>query len=135
MGFTQLLATKVKKHLANIKAAHDRRLGEAIIRARRDLAKATTRAQREKVLLHLKQDKANLKRELYEARLATQKAETAVKKARREAGDLTFGERLGVAGRRLGRDTLSTYRALTTPDKPRRKTQRRATTKRAKRKA
>jgi len=89
MSFLQRVAT-VK---ANLQEAHDRRVKEAEERAEAKMAKAQTEANREKAKLQLQRDKINLKRELYEARIATQKANLALKKARVEAGDLTITER------------------------------------------
>lgn len=112
MSFAQKLSSTVKRHLANLQKAHDARLREAEKKARVKLAKAKTKAGRERAMLQLRTDRANLRRELSEAQIATQKAERAAKVARLEAGDLTFGERLAKSGRELGRSARTTYRSL-----------------------
>jgi len=117
-GFTLMVTAATKRHLANLRGMHDRRVKEAEARAKAKMAIAQTKAEREKAKMALEREKLNLKRELYEARIATQKAKTAVKKARLEAGDLTIGERLE-----------ATYRAFT---KPKRRAVRRPATKKRK---
>jgi hypothetical protein len=121
MNFTQKLSSVVKKHMVSIQKAHDRRLAEAEKKARARLARATTKAGREKAMLQLRMDRANLRRELSEAQIATQKAEKAAKVARLEAGDLTFGERLAKSGREFGRGTMATYKILSKAKRPARR--------------
>lgn len=128
-NFTQKVSSLVKKHIASIEEAHDRRVVEAEARARRRLATARTKAEREMVMLQLKREKYALKQELSEAKIATRKAQDAATKARKEAGDLTLGERFGVVGRRLGRETVRAYRGLAKTQRPARK-RRSATAKR-----
>ncbi len=88
MGFLQ-------KQLSNLREMHDRRVKEAEARAEASMARAKTKVEREKAKLKLAREKLQLKKELYEAKTATVKAKAAVAKARKEAGDLTLGERLG----------------------------------------
>ncbi len=123
MNFTQKLAAEVKKHLANLREAHDRRVDRATAKARRELAVAKTRTEKEKIKLQLQRDKMDAKKELYEAQVATQKAKKALEVARKEAGDLTLGERLSRAGRSFGRSAKSTWAALAA--QPKRRTPRR----------
>ena len=118
MRFTQRLSSGVRGHLSNLKNMYNKRIEMAEARARRQLDEARTKTDREKVLLKLKREKLSAKKELYEAQIATQKAKVAVEKARKEAGDLTVGERLGAFGKAL-------YYGKKTRRKPRRKTVRR----------
>ena len=101
MRFTQRLSAGVKGHLSNLKDMHERRVEAAEAKAKRELAEARTKTDRQKVLLKLKREKLSAKKELYEAQLATKKAKKAVEKARKEAGDLTVGERIGAFGKAL----------------------------------
>jgi len=121
MGISQRISTIVKKQLASIQSAHDRRLVEAEARARSKLAKAKTTQARELAILQLQREKMALSKELSEAKLATQKAKTAAEKARKEAGDLTVGERLGVFGSKLGKEAKGAYKALEKAQRPKRK--------------
>jgi len=130
MNFVQRVSSIVKKHIASIEAAYDRRVAEAEVRARHKLDRARTKQERELAMLQLRRDKATLRKELSEAKVATYKAETAAKKARREAGDLTVGERLGAVGSRLGRETVGVYRALEKAQRPKRRRTTRKVTKR-----
>ncbi len=102
MSFKQKLTSGVKRHLGNLKKAYDNRVAIAEAKARRDLAKAQTKSQREQAMLKLKREKMRAKQDLYEARIATQKAKRSLEKARKEAGDLSIGERL-----------FNTYKAFT----------------------
>lgn len=121
MGFTQKLTDTVKRHMVNLKAAHDKRVIEAEARARVRLATARTSTEREKAKLILEREKLALKMDLYEAQIATRKAKAAVNKARLEAGDLTIGERIGAVGSSLGREAKSAYKALEKRSRPTRK--------------
>ena len=94
MKFAQKLATGVRKHLSNLKRLYDRRIQLAEARAQRQLADAKTKTAREKVRLQLSREKMLARKELYEAQIATQNAKKALEKARKEAGDLTVGERM-----------------------------------------
>ena len=95
------LVQKAREVTQRIQALHDRRVREAEDRATASLARARTQADREKAKQKLAREKIALQRELYEAKTATQKAKTAMEKARKEAGDLTVGEKLGAFGRQL----------------------------------
>ena len=95
------LVQKAREVTQRIQALHDRRVREAEERAKASLARARTQAEREKAKQKLAREKIALKRELYEAKAATQKAKTAMEKARKEAGDLTVGERAAEFGRML----------------------------------
>ena len=121
MNFAQKLSATVKTQLAGIQSAHDKRVVEAEARARRNLAKARTKQERDLTMLQLQREKLALRRELSEAKVATQKAKFATEKARKEAGDLTVGERLGVFGARLGKQATGAYRALEKSQRPKRK--------------
>ena len=121
MGISQRISSTVKKHLSSIQSAHDRRLVEAKVRARRNLAKARTTQAKELAILQLQREKLDLARELSEAKIATQKVKVAAEKARKEAGDLTIGERLGGFGARLGKEAKGAYRALEKTQRPKRK--------------
>ncbi|KKN59665.1 hypothetical protein LCGC14_0539920 [marine sediment metagenome] len=94
MNFTQKISAGVKKQLSNLKSAYDQRVKNAEVRAQAKIALARTKQERELALLQLQRDKIALKKELYEARIATKNAAVALKKARLEAGDLTISERL-----------------------------------------
>jgi len=94
MSFAQKLATGVKKHMVNLQKAYENQIAAADARARASMAKTKTKAEREKVKTKLAQEKLAIRRELYEAQAATKKAKVALEKARKEAGDLTMGERL-----------------------------------------
>ncbi len=120
MSFTQKLSAGVKKHMANLKEMHDQRVQAAEDRARRQLAAAQTKTEREKVKLQLRRDLMAAKKELYEAQTAARQAKTALEKARKEAGDLTMGERLGQVGRGVGKSSMLAYKALVSKP-PRRK--------------
>ena len=122
MGFIKRVSAVTKRQMANLQAAHDRRVKEAEVRTRAKLEVARTKGEREKAKLALEREKLNLKRELYEAKIATQKASAAVKKARLEAGDLTIGER-----------AEATWRALSKPKKARRTTAKKKTVTRKRR--
>jgi len=125
MSFIQQLDAGVRKHMANLKAMHDRRVQEAETRARADIAHATTKLEQERAKLKLVREKLALKRELYEARLATRQAKAAMNKARIEAGDLSIGERLGKIGKDIGssplaKDFARAGKRFFTEDKPQR---------------
>jgi len=94
MSLTQRLATKVKAHMANLQKAYNNQMAAADARARASMAKTKTKADRENVKARLAQEQLAIKRELYEAQAATKKAKDSLEKARKEAGDLTMGERL-----------------------------------------
>ena len=49
---------------------------------------------------------------MYVAQRATQEKRAEVKKARLATGALTLGERLGIMGRRLGKESVSAYKAM-----------------------
>ncbi len=108
MNFAQRLQVMVKKHMANLQEAHDRRVKEAEARAKAKMARARTDNERKLAKLQLEREKLKLRKDLYEAKIATQRARDAVKKARLEAGDLTVGERLT----EFGRISMKTYRTL-----------------------
>ena len=134
MQWSQRVSSMVRKHLANIQAAHDRRVDEAVARARRQLDSARTTQERKLVVLQFQRERAALGKELSEAKIATRRAKEAAEKARREAGDLTFGERLGTLGSGLAREARATYRGLskaTAPKRRRRKTVAKKTTPKA----
>lgn len=130
MSFAQELSSRVKRHLSNLKRLYDERVDRATARARKQLATAKTKTAKETIKLQLQRDKMDAKKELYEAQIATQKAKDALEVARKEAGDLTLGERFSKVARSFGRVTKSTYKGLVAP--PRRRTSRRRTTKGAK---
>jgi len=124
MSLTQRLATKVKAHMVNLQKAYNNQMAAADARARASMAKTKTKADREKVKAKLAQEQLAIKRELYEAQAATKKAKVSLEKARKEAGDLTMGERL--------EQTLkATYRGLR-GTKPPKRTKRTTARKRAK---
>ena len=104
MSFTQKVSSGVKKHLSNLKNAYDGQVKAAEVRAQAKIALAKTKLERELAKLQLQRDKVALKKELYEAQIATRKAEVALKAARLEAGDLTIPERIE-----------ATYRAFMKP--------------------
>ncbi len=112
MSFTKDLAAKVKKHLQYLQQLRDRRIARATVRARQRLKVAKTVTERRKIKLALEQEKAATELELYEAITATKKAKRAAEIARKEAGDLTFGERLSKGAKTL-------YKGLVTPPKRR----------------
>lgn len=120
MSFARRLSAGVKRHLSNINEMRDRQVVAAEQRARVRMARAKTRADKEKAKLQLEREKLKIQKEVYEAKIATQKAKIALKKARKEAGDLTIGERLG-----------QTYRAFAKP-KRRTSTRKKATRRRSK---
>ena len=103
MNFAQKLSGGVRKHLSNLNDMYDRRVKAAEDKARVRMEQAKTKTEREKAKLKLAREKIALKRELYEARIATNKAKSAMEKARKEAGDLTVGERIGGGLRAFGR--------------------------------
>ena len=121
MAFHTKISSVVRRHLASIQSAYDRRVAEAEARARRNLEKARTKQERELTMLQLQREKLALSKELSEARIATQKAKTAAEKARKEAGDLTISERHGVLGARIGRQATGAYRAMEKAQHPKRK--------------
>jgi len=121
MSFAQKLSSGVQKHMAHLKAMYANRVAAAEARAQQRLANARTKTEKELVKLQLVRDKMSAKKELYEAQVATRRAREALEKARKEAGDLTLGERLGVMGKDL-------QRRLWQPQKP---TRRQAVRKRA----
>lgn len=79
--------------IKSLQEAYDRRVQKAEEKAKVKLARSQTKADQEKAKLQLQRDNLNLQRELVEERIATQKAKAALKKAKREAGDLTITER------------------------------------------
>ena len=107
------IASMTKAHLANLKRAYNEYVALAEARAKLDLAQVRSKAEKEKVLLHLEREKMAAKRELYAARLATQKDRKATEKIRLEAGDLTVAERLTKAGTWAGRGAVATIRTFT----------------------
>jgi len=131
MGFSQKLAAGVKKHMGNLRKAYDNQMAVADARARADMAKTKTKADREKVKAKLAQEKLAIQRELYEAQAATKKAKVALEKAKREAGDLSMGERFEQSLRSTYRGVMggkTTKRRATTPSKPRAARTRKITT-------
>ncbi len=117
MSFTQKVSAGVRKHLSNLKSAYDQQVKNAEARAQAKIALARTKQERELAKLQLQRDKIALKKELYEAWIATRNAAVALKKARLEAGDLTISEKLA-----------ATYKAFMKSQKqPRRSTARRKT--------
>lgn len=110
MSFTKDLAAKVKKHLQYLQQLRDRRIARATVRSRQRLKVAKTVTERRKIKLALEREKAATELELYEAVTATKKAKRAAEIARKEAGDLTFGERLSKGAKTF-------YKGLVTPPK------------------
>lgn len=115
MTFAKSVKAVVSKHIDKVKSAYDDRLKEAEQRAKLDMAKAKTRQERELAILRLKREKAKLAQDLAEAKLATQQAVKAAERARIEAGDLTFSERLSGYGKQFTRSAQSAYAAYTKP--------------------
>ena len=107
MSFVGKVSSGFKKHMANLKGAHDRRMTQAEARAREQIANARTAIEKEKALTQLRTERLNAQRELLEARAAGKRAAQALQKAKREAGDVGLGERL--------MQGISKY---TTPKKP-----------------
>ena len=101
MRFTQRLSAGVKRHLSTLKRMYDYQVEAAEKRAQASLERARTKTEREKAKQKLAREKLALKREYYEAKVATSRAKVAMQKARKEAGDLTVGERLTTFGRQL----------------------------------
>ena len=99
MSFAQRLSGGVRKHLSNLTGLYDRQVKAAEERAKASLERAKTKTEREQAKQKLAREKLALKREYYEAKTATQRAKVAMQKARKEAGDLTMGERLSTFGR------------------------------------
>ncbi len=136
MSFATAIADLARAHMARLKKAYDNRIVVAEERARRRMQVARTKTDREKIKQQLEQERLTARRELYEAQIATKKAKIATNKAkealdraRKEAGDLTVGERAQRMGSEVGRGTAAFYKALTGTSKrrsTRRKTKRRA---------
>ena len=102
--FTQGITASFNKHIKSIRDAHARHLKAAERRATASLARAKSQAERDRIRTNLEIEKLKLRKSLEEARTAAVKAKGALKKAKREAGDISFGERVsrGVAGLRTG---------------------------------
>ena len=94
---------RMKGTVQKLQDMHDCRVREAEERAKRKVAEARTKTEKEKAKLQLQREKMALKREFYEAKIATQKAKLATERARKEAGDLTIGERLKKVGQEFYR--------------------------------
>ena len=101
MSFAQKLSAGVRKHLSNLQDMHDKQVKAAEERAKASVERARTKTEREQAKQKLAREKLALKREYYEAKTATHKAKTAMQKARKEAGDLTVGERVYAFGHNL----------------------------------
>ena len=125
MSFTQKLAAGVKKHMSNLRKAYNNQMAAADARARADMAKTTTKLEREKVKTKLAREKLAIKKELYEAEAATRKAKTALEKARKEAGDLTTGEKLEQSFRAVYRGIKGKKKRTTKRTTTRKKARRR----------
>ena len=121
MGFARELSAGVKKHMTSLKKAYDERLSREEAKTKSNLEKARTKSEQKIAIERFKTEKAKIRTEYYEAVLATQKAETALKKARKEAGDLTPRERVSKAGTSFGRSAMATYRSLSGKPAPRRR--------------
>jgi hypothetical protein len=91
-GISKKISLLTQRCLRHIQEVHDRRLAAAEHRAAAALARTQSRAAKEIIELRLRQERAKLSRGLYEARIATKRAEAAAENARREAGDLTLRE-------------------------------------------
>ncbi len=73
-------------------------------RAKRRMAQAKSGYERERIKAELESEKLKLQRQMYEAKASVLRGKEAVAKAKREAGVVGAGERLGGAiktGRRL----------------------------------
>ena len=106
------------KVLANIRRSYNSAKGAIDQRAERDLSRARTSNEKELVKLRQRRDHATLDKELAEAKKATQKAEEAALKAKREAGDVGVLERLskfavGLGGKPTRRRKTTTKKKAT----------------------
>lgn len=108
MSFMQKINSMYRQQVQSLQTAHDKRERAAEERTRQEIAKARTQAEKTKAKLKLQRDKLALKRELVEARIATDKARKQLVQAKREAGDLSAGERIG----RFVTQTQKTVRQL-----------------------
>ena len=129
MSFASKVSSLARQHMSNLKEAYDDRVSRAELKARRRLADAKSKTGREKIKLQLEVDRMSARKELYEAQIAACKAKIALEKARKEAGDLTVGERFSRASSSLGRSTMAAYKSLSGKPKRRRKKVSRVVTK------
>lgn len=103
MSFIQKVRATANRYIEQFQAIHDRKVAAAEAKTRAQLAKARTKTEKEKIKLQLKREKLVLQRELYEAKTATRRAQEAVVRARKEAGDVTLRERIGEVGGSFGK--------------------------------
>ncbi len=97
-----MASVNFNKILSNIRRSYNSAKQAIDQRAERDLARARTRNEKEIVKLRQRKERADLDKQLAEARQATRKAEEAALKAKREAGDVSVLERLSKFSRSLG---------------------------------
>lgn len=106
-NFGRSVKNIVNRHLLTLKVNYHKGVADAETRARQRLEEAQTRAEKQRIVQQLNLERHRLNKEMYEAKVATQRAAEAARRARIEAGDLTLAERV-----------QATYKAFTKPAAP-----------------
>ena len=85
----------IKRGISGIQDAYNRQRSAIEERANQRLATAKTKLEKERIKSDLELEKLKLQREMYSAKAAVKIEKVAVAKAKREAGVVGIGERVG----------------------------------------
>ncbi len=107
----------IKKGISGIREAYRRQKKAAEDRADRRMKVAKTKFEDKSIKADLELEKLKLQREMYEAIAAVRREKVAIAKAKKEAGVVGLGERVGGLVSTAGRAGKRFYKGLVTSPK------------------